>query len=154
VEKPAFSDKLRNLMAELGINQVELASALDLNQSTISYWLSGRSKSDPAVCLMLAGISPNQDLADYFIEASGLSKTQISLIHELWAKSKPSSSSLDIPPQLHPMVRALIDLYGHKGSPLIEKFKSLLPEMLQADEFRHQENPREEKKQKKERRPA
>jgi transcriptional regulator with XRE-family HTH domain len=150
---PSIGEKIQELMAELGVNQSGLAKALDLTEGSVSFWVSGRSKPNPAVCLILAGLTKNEADLQFFVEASGLSLYQLSLIYEVSGRSQGSTGNPEIPVRLMPMVRALVDLYEHQGSPLIEKFKGLLPEMLQADEFRHVRGVQQQPEKKK-RRPA
>jgi len=41
--KTEFSTKLKNVMKEKKINQLQLANKLDIRQSQISNWLNGKS---------------------------------------------------------------------------------------------------------------
>lgn len=55
--KIIVAERIKELMSEQSLNQVKLANQLGIDQSTVSYWLSGKK---------LPSIASLWVLADYF----------------------------------------------------------------------------------------
>jgi transcriptional regulator with XRE-family HTH domain len=119
---PEYSLRLGRLVAELGISQAELSALSSVDQSTVSYYLSGRREPGKFACIVFAGLSKSADDRAFWLALADISTRQGDLIEAAFGRNDPESERR--------LVSVLLQFWYQPDGLVLESLRDLLKKML------------------------